>query len=322
MYLTFSNRPGVTRRRNGDGTVSSFCNRCPLTIGCAVNAVDLAELESRHVCQPAERRHVVRVVHRTYIPTKRAGDGPAYSGLSQSAKIELIKAHLFLHPCSRCEKSAEHVSPNDERVCFRCQFSLKRRWKELASVAPRPGRSGEISRYHEVQFYSRDEFFLDSFTRFVGAALRVGDAVIVVATQPHQDTLFQRLRGEGLDVSGIIDEGRYVPLDVAETLSAFMVDDLPDPVRFQKATSAVIAGAKKAARGKVPHVAACGECAPLLWQAGNADAAVRLEALWDDVAKTDGIDILCGYSAQTFHCEQGSATLRRIVAEHSAVHAL
>ena len=148
------------------------------------------------------------------------------------------------------------MSPNDERVCFTCQFSLKRRWKEIASVAPRPPGARQISRCHEVQFYSRDEFFLDRFTRFIGAALKVGKAVVVVATPSHQDSFLQRLRAEGLDVAATMDEGRYIALDVADTLSTFMVNGLPDPARFSEATGSLIASATKAARGE--HPPGCG----------------------------------------------------------------
>ena len=213
--------------------------------------------------------------------------------MSQSSKVELIRAHLFLHPCWQCEKFVQHINSNDERVCIRCQFSLKRRWKELALLAPLPPKVGEFSRYHEVQLYSSEELFLDRFTRFIGAALRVGDAVVVVATRSHRDALFQRLLADGLDVTAAVDQGRYIPLDAADTLATFMVNDVPDPVQFREITSALLTAAKNAARGKQPHVAACGECAPLLWQRGMADAAVRLEGLWDEIAKSR-----CRYSVR------------------------
>ena len=193
--------------------------------------------------------------------------------------------------------------------------------EELASLAPLPSKVGESSRYHEVQLYSSEELFLHRFTRFIGPALRAGDAVVVVATQSHRDALFQRLLADGLDVTAAVDQGRYIPLDVADTLATFMVDDAPDPGKFREITSALLAAAKNAARGKRPRVAACGECAPLLWRQGMADAAVRLEGLWDEIAKEVGVDILCGYPGDSFHGEQGSDTLHRILAEHSVVHA-
>ncbi len=272
---------------------------------------------------------MVRIIHRTYIPPVRTdrrlggSSGKVLSGdgwiLSQAAKVELINAHFSLHPCSRCKATVEYLSPNDESVCFRCQFSLKRRWQELAAGAPLSSKDAETVRWHEVQLYSSDEVFLHTFTRFIEAALGVGDAVVVAAIESHRNTLLQRLRADGLDVADAIDQGRYVALDVADTLSTFMVNDLPDPVRFSEAVSALLTSAKKAAMGKRPHVAACGECAPFLWREGKAEAAVRLEGLWDGIANTEGVDILCGYPAGSFHHERGSETLQRIIAEHSAV---
>ena len=320
------NGPDFTHVRNGDGSITSVCNRCPLTIARTVDARDLAELESTHICQPEERRRLVRIVHRIYGPamrgggrlTRRSGSG---SGLSQSTKIELIRAHLFLHPCHGCEKSVEYLSPNDERVCFRCQLSLKHRWKELASSVPLMSRSGEIQRCHAVQFYSSDEFFLDWFTRFAEAALRAGDAVVVVATESHRDGLFHRLLTDGLDLAATINQGRYISLDAADTLSTFMVNNFPDPARFWEVARALIVAARRAARGRHPHVATCGECAPLLWQQGKADAAIRLEGLWDEIAKTEDVDILCGYPGRSFRREEGRGVLQRIIAKHSAVHA-
>ena len=261
MCPTSSGRSSnFTRALNSDGTITSVCDCCQLTIACAVDTRDLPEFESRHVCQPVERRQIARIVHRAYIPRTRSSEHPSDSGtnmldgsvpgLSQSAKVELIRAHLFLHPCYQCEKFVQHLSPNDERACVRCQFSLKRRWEELALLPPLPPKVREFSRYHEVQLYSSEELFLHRFTRFIGAALRVGDAVVVVATQSHRDAVFQRLLAEGLDVIAAVDQGRY-------------------PVQFREITSALLAAAKNAARGKQPHVSACGECARLCCGSGE-----------------------------------------------------
>lgn len=242
---------GFTHRSHGDGTTTSVCNRCPLTVARTIDTADLAEFESRHVCQPVERRQVVRIVHRTYLPAKRVSERLGSSGLSQSAKVELVRAHLFLHPCSRCEKSVEHLSPNDERVCFRCQFSLKRRWKALAPAAQSLPRGADFRR-HEIQLYSTEESFLDRFTRYIGSALRAGDAVVLVATYLHRGSLFQRLLADGVDVAAAIDQGRYFPFDAADTVSALMVDDSVDPVRFRKVAGDLLMTVKKAGRGSGP----------------------------------------------------------------------
>jgi hypothetical protein len=56
-----------------------------------------------------------------------------------------------------------------------------------------------------------------------------------------------------------------------------------------------------------------------LWAKGNADAAIRLEELWNEIARTYDIDILCGYSMESLPDDEDGYTFRRICEEHSAV---
>ena len=74
-----------------------------------------------------------------------------------------------------------------------------------------------------------------------------------------------------------------------------MVNDLPDSVRFRKLMGDQIALAAKATKAKHPRIAACGEMAPTLWAQGRADAAIQVEQVTDEIAKTCDVDILCGY---------------------------
>jgi DNA-binding NarL/FixJ family response regulator len=182
-----------------------------------------------------------------------------------------------------------------------------------------PSLRGDIGRCHEVQFYGDDASFLKGFTRFISAALKAGNAAIVFATESHRDRLLQRLQADGLDIRAAINQGRYIALDAAETLSKFMVNDLPDPVRLLKIAGDLIVNTSKAAKGEHPRVAACGECAPLLWAEGKGDAAIQVEHLWDEIAKRYDVDILCGYVLKSFQREPGNHVYERICAEHSEV---
>ena len=202
-----------------------------------------------------------------------------------------------------------------------------------ASDARTPGSAGgnkvfaplqrqhiEIARRHEVEFYSDDASLLDGFTQFIGAALKAGNAVIVVATELHRGGLLPRLQAHGLGIGAAIEQGRYISWDAAETLSNFMVNDLPDPRMFLKVTGDLIVEAAKAVKVEHARVAACGECAPLLWARGKAQAAIRLEHLWDEIAKSYGVDVHCGYPLGSFQGGVGSHIFEKICAEHSAVH--
>jgi DNA-binding response OmpR family regulator len=177
----------------------------------------------------------------------------------------------------------------------------------------------EIAHRHEVRFYSDEECFLETFTRFIAAALNAGNAVIVVATESHRDSLLLRLQANGVDIGAASEQGRYLSSDAAETVSTFMVNDLPDPEKFLKVTGDLIAEAAKAVKFQPARVAACGECAPLLWAQAKGEAAIRLEHLWDEIAKSHGLDVLCAYPLGNFQGRVGSYIFEKICAEHSAV---
>ena len=123
-----------------------------------------------------------------------------------------------------------------------------------------------------------------------------------------------------MDVDGAIQQGTYISLDAADTLSTIMVNGLPDPVRFVEGVSGLIEAASKAAKAEHPRVLLCGERAGLLWAEGKTDAAIRLEQLCNDLAKAHEADILCAYPLSSFHGEEDERAFQSICAEHSAVY--
>src|SRR6185369_11696752 len=60
---------------------------------------------------------------------------------------------------------------------------------------------------HEVQFYSDDAVFLDSFAHFIGTALKSGRGAIAVITESHRGGLVSRLQAQGLDVDAATQQG-------------------------------------------------------------------------------------------------------------------
>ena len=178
----------------------------------------------------------------------------------------------------------------------------------------------EVGRCHEAQFYSDEPSFLDGFTRFISAALKVGNAAVFVGTTSHRHILYEKLHTESADIRAAIRVGKYVALDAREVLSNFMVNDMPEPNRFSKLANDLIVRASTWKNGEHLRVAICGECPSILWAEGKADAAIRLEELWNEIASTYDIDILCGYSMESLRYDEDSYTFRRLCEEHSAVH--
>ena len=163
------------------------------------------------------------------------------------------------------------------------------------------GSNAQTPRRHENLFFSDEAVLLDNFAPVVAAALNMGNGAIVVATASHRDGLLERLKNQGLDVGQAVQNGNYIAVDVAESLSAFMVNGVPDPVRFFKGISGAIAQAAKAATAKQPRVVVCGEGVAVLLAEGKTDAAIRLEQLCDKVAETHEVDVWCAYPLNCFH---------------------
>ena len=180
----------------------------------------------------------------------------------------------------------------------------------------------ETPRHHEVGFYSEDRQFLNHVGGFTAAALKAGNAAIVVATEPHRESLLRELQAEGMDMRVAIEEFRYIPLDAVDTLSMFMVNGMPDPVRFLELLGDLIMTAREAAKGKDPRVSIFGECVHVLWAQGNTEAAIQMEKLGNKLTQIHAVDILCGYSVGAVESPMDTDVFQRICSEHSAVHSI
>ena len=168
---------------------------------------------------------------------------------------------------------------------------------------------------HFVQFCETDAFLVSSVSEFIGAGLMAGDVVIVLATNPHRESLDERLKENGLVVAVARARGQYISMDAATTLTKIMVDGLPEAGRFARVIGSII---DRAARGG-RHVRVFGELVALLWAEGNRAAAIRLEELWNDLARTYSFALFCAYPMQGFDGEVYGMEFTEICKQHSQV---
>jgi signal transduction histidine kinase len=172
---------------------------------------------------------------------------------------------------------------------------------------------------HAVQFYGEDGFLLDELSRFIGTSLGAGESAVVIATKDHRDGLARRLQVLGLDTTRAMIQGRYVVLDAAETLARITLGGWPDATLFAEVIGSVMATVTAAAGSEHARVAAFGEMVALLWLDGEPEAAVRLEQLWNDLARTYSLTLRCAYPMSSFCREEHGDLLLKICAEHSDV---
>ena len=157
---------------------------------------------------------------------------------------------------------------------------------------------------HAVRFYKCQESLAQTVADFIGdEGLALGDPAIILVTPPQRKAILDELRSRGFDVEHAIAAGDLVVLDAEETLATLVVDGVIDEMRFRTLVPASLEGLRRGRRNCT--IRAYGEMVHLLWQAGQADAAIRLEALWNEVAPTYDLWILCGYAATSVYTGRG-----------------
>jgi signal transduction histidine kinase len=172
---------------------------------------------------------------------------------------------------------------------------------------------------HGVQFYTQDKFLLQELSQYIGSALRAGDAALVVATEQHRNGLFQWLTAQGLNVAALLEEGRFVAMDAAQVLRQIMVGEEPNEERFNEVIGGIIAKGLAYADAAKPRVAIFGEMVALLWADAKPQAAIRLEQLWNGLARTKAFSLFCAYPMSCFDRTEDAELLLKVCNEHSAV---
>ena len=85
----------------------------------------------------------------------------------------------------------------------------------VPSLRTRPSHTQEG---HVVQLYTDDGFLIDVLSRFIGGALAVGDAAVVIATEAHRTELERRLSANGVDTAKAAIRGGISSWTQTETL--------------------------------------------------------------------------------------------------------
>ncbi len=189
----------------------------------------------------------------------------------------------------------------------------------MGAILPRLFSGDDEHHSHSVHLYAEDASLVDALGRFVAPVLHGGEAAVIVATPQHRLALARNLVARGVDISGTARQGRYVTLDASDTLSLFTLEGWPEPARFADCLGDVLTRARVAAGNRQSPVAVFGEMVALLWAEGKFEAALQLEKLWNQLARTQLFHLRCAYSIGAFGGAEHETPFLKICAEHSRV---
>jgi hypothetical protein len=164
--------------------------------------------------------------------------------------------------------------------------------------------TAEAAHFHAVKFYKDVPSLGHIVCAFVAEGLRRDEPAVIIATVEHTAFFKQCFVANGIDVERVLQAGLLTVLNADDVLDRFMRDGIPMPQLFAETLGAILTSI--ASRFPGATIRAYGEMVDLLWQRDQTAAAIRLETLWNDLARSHRFGLLCGYAMGSFY--KGSAT--------------
>lgn len=166
---------------------------------------------------------------------------------------------------------------------------------------------------HLVQFYDTDDELLNAVVPFIAEGLDAGEAILVIATEPHRLALERALAKLDRDLGPAIADGTYLTVD-ANAIMGYLQDHERghiSPAEFDATIGTLVRRQVDAGRS----LRAYGEIVALLWERGDASGAIALEAMWNDVRERHPFTLFCGYPV----VEEQLGAVKQVCRAHSFV---
>ena len=172
--------------------------------------------------------------------------------------------------------------------------------RSLAGGHTVPARSISVLRGHSVHFYENDDAFTDNLSEHIGSSLGSGAACVAFLSARHRELVAWRLNANGFDLERAVQTDRYIALDAQEMLDRFVVNGWPDEELFHVTIEPVLIRARASLIDRSAAVMVFGEMVALLWVAGRPEPAIRLEQLWNRLARWHNFTLRCAYPLTCF----------------------
>jgi hypothetical protein len=182
-------------------------------------------------------------------------------------------------------------------------------------VSSESGSSALGSHRHVVQFYDRDEELTENAGDYLAGAIAEGGAAVIVATPGHCAGFEARLAAGGVNVGAARRDGSLVCLDATRVAGRLTSGGQVDLAAFGTQFRPAILAA-----GEAPGpVRIYGEVVALLWAAGQVNAALELEGLWNDLGREIPFSLFCGYPRNLVGSSQHQGAVAEVCRLHTAV---
>lgn len=171
--------------------------------------------------------------------------------------------------------------------------------------------------HHAVQLFERQDFLADVVAHYLAEGLEAGAPLIIIARSTRLVAFAEQLERDGYPTGALLASGQLQMHEASEALASFMVDGMPDALRFRNLVGPLVARARAAF--PAARLRAYGEMVDILWSQGHSRAAIRLEQLWNRLAAEQPFSLLCAYAMDSFGGQDDQALFSSMCETHSHV---
>lgn len=168
---------------------------------------------------------------------------------------------------------------------------------------------------HSVYFYDTEEALILRLVGIVTSALNSGNAALLVLTPEHAQRLSQALSPRLFRT--MHELARLTIVDAEATLQKFMVAGRPDRDRFLQTIRTLVAEASIPTDRTGGKLTVFGEMVAILWAAGQKQAALELEQLWNEALADAPFYLHCAYPKNQFTYDSDRSSIGSICELHS-----
>ena len=169
---------------------------------------------------------------------------------------------------------------------------------------------------HIAQIYEVDSALFTALEGYTLEGFAAEEVVVIIAKPDHIAQLESALGRHAPLVTAAREAGLFQTMDVNASMAELMEGDWPSAQRFSRVLDSILAlGETRSGRRRVRIF---GEIAPLLWEAGQVEAALQLERICHDECLRRGFQLLCSYSIKAFR-DNAATGVRRVCSMHTRV---
>jgi len=171
-----------------------------------------------------------------------------------------------------------------------------------------------VAQEHFVQLYAADAKMLAvNVGAYILEGLRSDVPAVVIAGPENRAGILAELASRGMNPKKALADASIQILDAQETLSRFMVEGYPDARLFDT----IVGNLVRSTLARGCGLRAYGEMVGVLWSAGEAPAAIRLQQLWNKLRADFPFALFCGYAIDIFSEEFETPQVSALLCAHT-----